>query len=188
MIRLGIFASGSGTNAININNYFADHEAIEVTKIYCNNPVAGIITKAFSNDIPLHVFTKRQLNSGSVLNQLKQDRIDVIVLAGFLWLIPQDLTLAFPNKIINIHPALLPAYGGKGMYGSNVHKAIIDNKEPESGITIHLVDNEYDTGDLLYQAKTAIDANESPDSLAQKIHILEHQHFPVVIEKYVLEL
>lgn len=186
MIKLGIFASGSGTNAININKYFFENTDIEVTKVYCNNPVAGIITKAFSVDIATHVFTKRQLNNGSVLQQLQNDKIDVIILAGFLWLIPENLITGFPQRIINIHPALLPNYGGKGMYGMNVHKAVIENRDSESGITIHLVDEKYDTGDHLFQAKVDIDSTDNADSLAQKIHTLEYKHFPEVIEKYLL--
>lgn len=186
MIRLGIFASGSGTNAINLYQYFSEHSNIEVAKVYCNNPVAGVITKSFSVDLPTHIFTKRQLNTGAVLKQLQRDDIDVIILAGFLWLIPENLVVGFPNKIINIHPALLPNYGGKGMYGANVHQAVITNKEPKSGITIHLVDGSYDTGDHLFQATTDVESDDTPETLAQKIHALEHKHFPVVVEDYVL--
>ncbi|MFT5513614.1 MAG: phosphoribosylglycinamide formyltransferase-1 [Bacteroidia bacterium] len=188
MIRLGIFASGSGTNAININNYFSDHQKIEVAKVYCNNPAAGIITKSFLNDIPSHVFTKRQLNDGDVLQQLKRDKIDVIILAGFLWLIPNNLIVGYANRIINVHPALLPKYGGKGMYGLNVHEAVIQSKDKTSGISIHLVDDQYDTGDHLFQGTVNIEAGESPESLADKIHKLEYAHFPKVIEDYVLEV
>jgi phosphoribosylglycinamide formyltransferase 1 len=188
MIRLGIFASGNGTNAINLNSYFADHESIQVSKIYCNNPVAGIITKAYSADIPTHVFTKRQLNNGSVLNQLTIDAIDVIILAGFLWLVPENLVLGYRNKIINIHPALLPKYGGKGMYGSNIHKKVLENKEAQSGITIHLVDEKYDTGDHLHQSAFDLTPDETLESLAQKIHGLEYKHFPAVVEQFVSNL
>ncbi len=185
MIRLGVFASGSGTNAININRYFADHSTIELAKIYCNNPVAGVITKAYSEDIPTQIFTRRQLQNGMLLKQLKQDQIDVIVLAGFLWLIPTNLITGFQHKIINLHPALLPKYGGKGMYGMNVHEAVIEAKETETGITIHMVDEKYDTGDHLFQATVAIDKTETAESVANKIHTLEYKHFPEVIERYV---
>ncbi len=188
MIRLGVFASGSGTNAMNINRYFADHSNIALSKIYCNNPVAGVITKGYSDDIPTQIFTRRQLQNGSLLQQLKNDNIDVIVLAGFLWLIPANLIEGFPNRIINIHPALLPKYGGKGMYGMNVHQAVIDAKEKETGITIHLVDEKYDTGDHLFQATVAIDKTETAESVANKIHTLEYKHFPEVIERYVRSL
>ncbi len=187
-IKLGIFASGNGSNAINLNAYFREHESIEVTKVYCNNPMAGIITKAFSNNIPLHLFTKRQLNTGMVTDQLKKDGIDLVVLAGFLWLIPENLILAFQDRIVNVHPALLPRYGGKGMYGMNVHKAVIENQESESGITIHLVDEEYDHGGHLHQAKTLVSPEDTPESLAQKIHELEYEHFPKTVETYALGL
>ncbi|MBO6517476.1 MAG: phosphoribosylglycinamide formyltransferase [Bacteroidia bacterium] len=185
-IRIGIFASGNGSNAINLNSHFDQHPEIEISKVYCNNPMAGVITKAFSNNIPVQVFTKRQLNNGHVLEQLKRDQIDVIVLAGFLWLVPEDLIKSFPSRIINIHPALLPHYGGKGMYGMRVHEAVVQNQEKESGITIHLVDEEYDNGDHLFQASVSLSNNETPESLAAKIHELEYQHFPVVVENYVL--
>lgn len=187
-IRIGVFASGNGSNAINLNSYFSENTSIDICKIYCNNPSAGILTKAFSHNIPIQLFTKSQLNSGNVLKQLKADQIDVVVLAGFLWLIPQNLVKAYPSRIINIHPALLPSYGGKGMYGMRVHEAVVSNKEKESGITIHLVDEEYDRGDHLFQAKTPLDADESPESLAKKIHELEYQHFPKVVEAYVLSI
>jgi len=185
MIRLGVLASGSGTNAINFHQYFSNHESVELAKIYCNNPVAGVITKGFSNDIPTQVFTRRQLLNGELLEQLKRDHIDVVVLAGFLWLVPQNLIEGYPNRIINIHPALLPKYGGKGMYGMNVHQAVIEAKEKQSGITIHLVDEKYDTGDHLFQATADIEQGETPESLAKKIHELEYAHFPVVVEEFV---
>ncbi len=188
MIRLGIFASGNGTNAINLNHYFNKNTSIEVAKVYCNNPVAGVITRAFSDDIPTHVFTRRQLNTGAVLKQLKRDKIDVVILAGFLWLIPENLVTGYPKKIINVHPALLPKFGGKGMYGMNVHEAVIENKESKSGITIHVVDESYDTGDHLFQAQVDVEHDETPESLAEKIHVLEYKHFPEVIEQYVLSL
>ncbi len=186
--RLGIFASGNGSNALNFNAYFSNHDSIEVAKIYCNNPAAGILTKAFSYDIPAHLFTKSQLTTGAVLEQLVADKIDIIVLAGFLWLIPENLIDAFPSKIINIHPALLPKYGGKGMFGSNVHKAVIENKETESGITIHLVDKFYDHGGHLFQAKTLVDSSDTPETLAAKIHTLEHEHFPRVVADHIKKL
>ncbi|MCB9263288.1 MAG: phosphoribosylglycinamide formyltransferase [Flavobacteriales bacterium] len=187
-IRLGIFASGNGSNAINLNRYFQNHSHIEVSKIYCNNPVAGVITKSFSNDIPCHIFTKSQLQNDSLLEQLIYDRIDVIVLAGFLWLIPSAFVKQFPDKIINIHPALLPKFGGKGMYGMRVHEAVIDGGEKQSGITIHKVDDKYDNGDMLFQAHCTVDADDTADSLAQKIHLLEYEHFPKVVEEYCLRM
>ena len=184
--RLGIFASGTGSNAININNYFRGHDQIEVVKIYCNNPSAGIIPNAAKEGIALQVFTKQELNSATLVDQLKADKIDYVILAGFLWLIPPHLIAAFPNRIINIHPALLPNYGGKGMYGMHVHEAVIANNEKESGITIHLVSEEYDKGAPLFQAKTRIESGDTPERLAKKIHALEYAHFPETIEHYVL--
>lgn len=186
--RIAIFASGSGTNAVNFINYFEHHPTIEVACIYCNNPEAGIIQKAFLLDVPVLVFSKYHLKNGYVTNQLKKDAIDFVVLAGFLWLIPADLVNAFPAKIINIHPALLPKYGGKGMYGHHVHDAVIEAKEKVSGITIHLVDERYDHGKYLFQAETKLVAGETPSSLAAKIHQLEQTHFPKVVEDYILNV
>jgi len=186
MIRLGILASGNGSNAVNFINYFREDPNISVAKIYTNNPSAGVITKAFALNVPVHVFSRRQLKEGSVTDQLKQDQIDCVVLAGFLWLVPSNMIEAFPERIINIHPALLPSYGGKGMYGMRVHEAVVDNGEKESGITIHLVDEQYDHGDHLFQARTPVESNDSPEDVATKIHALEHKHFPEVVKDYLM--
>ena len=185
MKQIAIFASGSGTNAENVMKYFAD-SSISVCRIYTNNSSAGVIERAASFSVPVTVFNRSQFyNSDYVLQQLKNDKTDYIILAGFLWLVPQKLIDAYPSKIINIHPALLPKYGGKGMYGDNVHKAVVANKETETGITIHLVDEKYDNGAVLFQASCPVTPQDSYSEVAQKVHELEYAHFPVVIEQFL---
>ena len=183
--NLAIFASGSGTNAENIGKYFSSHSEIAVEAILSNKSDAGVHHRAEKLGIASSTFSRETFKQDSFLEKL--EGIDYIILAGFLWLIPAYLIEAFPNKIINIHPSLLPKFGGKGMYGSRVHEAVIETGEKESGITIHLVNEHYDEGKVLFQAKCEIEAGETPDSLAQKIHVLEYEHFPKVIENYVLE-
>lgn len=185
-MNLTIFASGSGSNAENIARYFKNHPRLQVKEILSNNSEAFVHERAKSLGIPSFVFSKEEFNSQSFIHRLKGT--DVIVLAGFLWLIPEYLVSAFPNRIINIHPALLPKFGGKGMYGSNVHKAVVESGEKESGITIHLVNEEYDKGEILHQSKCEVDANDSPEDLAKKIHELEYEHFPRVIAEYIQSL
>lgn len=185
MQKISIFASGSGTNVENIIKYF-NNKPVVINKIYTNKPKAYVITRAESHNIPVMVFDRTLLNSGKVTQDLIKHSPDLIVLAGFLWLIPTSLINAFPNKIVNIHPALLPKYGGKGMYGDIVHEAVILNNEKESGITIHYVNEKYDEGNILYQAKCSVDSNETPESLATKIHQLEYKHYPEVIEKLII--
>jgi formyltetrahydrofolate-dependent phosphoribosylglycinamide formyltransferase len=185
-IRLAIFASGAGSNALNIINYFKKVPHIKVELIVCNNPKAGVITIAKNNHISLLMIDKESLNnSGECLEVLNKWKIDLIVLAGFLWKLPPSIIHAFPKKIINIHPSLLPAYGGKGFYGTKVHEAVIANREKQSGISIHLADELYDHGEILFQANCTIDPNETAQTLAQKIHQLEQAHFPKVIENYL---
>ena len=181
--RLAIFASGGGTNAEAIIEYLAEHPNIEVSTIYTNNADAYVLQRAKNHNIPSVVFTKKEFLESAFKNQLVTENYDLIVLAGFMWLIPPAIVSAFNTKIINIHPALLPNYGGKGMYGHFVHEAVINNKEIESGITIHYVNEQYDEGSIILQAKCSVLATDSPDSLAEKIHILEHRHYPEVIEK-----
>ncbi|SNS46843.1 formyltetrahydrofolate-dependent phosphoribosylglycinamide formyltransferase [Ekhidna lutea] len=183
-INLAIFASGSGTNAENISKHFEDHDSIQVKEILSNRKSAGVHARAEKLEIPSATFSREQFNDPSFIKQLSD--FDYIILAGFLWLIPRYLIKAFPNKIINIHPALLPKFGGKGMYGTNVHKAVIESGDKESGITIHLVNEEYDKGKILFQSKCEVAKNDTPESLAQKIHALEYEHFPKVIERVVL--
>lgn len=183
MKKLVIFASGSGTNAQRIAEYFADKPDISIQRIYCNKKDAFVLKRAVKLGIPSTLFNRYDFyQTDKVLQQLKEDRPDLIVLAGFLWLIPDLIIKQYSNKIINIHPALLPKYGGKGMYGSFVHEAVIKAGEKESGITIHFVNENYDEGTTIFQAKCKIEKEETPDTLASKIHELEHKHFPVVIE------
>ncbi len=183
MKKIVLFASGSGSNAENIIQYFAESTETEVVAVFCNNPNALVLERAKKYHVPSVVFTKEELLTDNVLLKLQAFRPDLIVLAGFLWMFPRHIIDHFPNSIINIHPALLPKYGGKGMYGMNVHRAILENKESETGITIHYVDAHYDEGDIIFQAKVALDGSESPEEIAQKVHALEHEHFPKVIEQ-----
>lgn len=182
-INLAILASGSGTNAENIINYFSEHPRIQVKEVLSNKVDAYVHERAKKQGVPSHTFSKAEFNDTSFIKRLVD--IDYIILAGFLWLIPEYLIKAFPNRIINIHPALLPKYGGKGMYGSKVHETIVGNHEKESGITIHLVNKEYDKGQILFQAKCEVTDADTAESLAEKIHKLEYEHFPSVIENYI---
>ena len=182
--KIVIFASGSGTNAENIIRYFQNSPLAKVEAVFCNRSNAPVLKKAHKLQVKaLHFDRDAFFHSNEVLHVLKDIKPDLIVLAGFLWMVPKNILQAFPNKIINIHPALLPAYGGKGMYGSVVHESVIANKEKESGISIHYVNEKYDEGEIIFQAKTQIDNNDTPDMLAQKIHKLEYRHYPEVIEK-----
>lgn len=185
MIKLAVFASGSGTNAENLIQYFKDSKNFTVKAILCNNPKAGVLERAKKLDTKSVTFNKSDFVQDSFLKTLEDLDIDAIVLAGFLWKVPEYLIRKFPEKIINIHPALLPKYGGKGMYGSNVHEAVIKNGEKESGITIHLVNEEYDKGKILFQASCPVMAKDSPEDLAKRIHQLEYQHFPQIVEDYL---
>ncbi|MFT4031436.1 MAG: phosphoribosylglycinamide formyltransferase [Siphonobacter sp.] len=187
MKRLALFASGSGTNVENIVQYFRHHDQISVELILCNNPQAGVIARAERLGIPLKLFNREQFRSGEVLDWLQQAQIDWIILAGFLWLVPHSLVAAYPNRILNIHPALLPKYGGKGMYGLRVHEAVVKAGERESGITIHLVNEHYDEGNIIFQDAFTVEPTDTPEQVAHKCHQLEYQHFPGVIEKAVLE-
>lgn len=183
MNNIAIFASGSGTNAENIICTFKNDNSINISLICSNNDKAFVLERAKNHSIPSFVFSRTDFkNSTTILNKLKEYNIDFIVLAGFLWLIPEYLIQAFPNKIVNIHPALLPKYGGKGMYGMNVHKAVVENGETESGITIHFVNENYDEGKTIFQAKCALTKDDTPESVAKKIHELEYEHFPAVIK------
>ncbi|MBC6401090.1 MAG: phosphoribosylglycinamide formyltransferase [Ekhidna sp.] len=184
-IRITIFASGSGTNAENIIKYFDSNDKVNIDDILSNKEDAYIHERAKNLGVRSRSFSKEAFKKSSFVEKLQ--KTDYIILAGFLWLIPKYLIQAFPNRIINIHPALLPKYGGKGMYGKHVHKAVIDAGEEESGITVHLVNEEYDKGEVLFQAKCNVEKEDTPDTLAQKIHQLEYKHFPKVIERYVME-
>ncbi len=180
--HLAIFASGAGTNAQQIINYFEKSTKAKIALIVCNNPNAGVLEIASKENIPILLLEKNKFLEHGYVYELKGYQIELIVLAGFLWKIPSKLIDAFPNKIINIHPALLPAFGGRGMYGTAVHLAVVAAKEKESGITIHYVDEKYDHGKIIFQAKCSLKENESAESLAKKIHQLEHEHYPKVID------
>lgn len=184
MKKLAILASGRGSNAQKILSFFEDKEDREVVLIVTNNPKARVLDLAKENDIPSLVLNKFEFyNEKKLAEQLSKMKVDLIVLAGFLWLVPEYLIQAFPQKIINIHPALLPAYGGKGMYGMHVHRAVFDNKEKESGITIHYVNEAYDEGAIIRQEKCAIDEEDTPEMIAQKVLKLEHYYLPIVVDE-----
>ena len=186
MKKIVIFASGSGSNAQRIAEEFAQIPDIQIDRIYCNKSNAFVLERAKNLSIPAFVFNRDDFyTNGKVLEQLLSDTPDLIVLAGFLWLIPENIIKKYEGHIINIHPALLPKYGGKGMYGINVHNAVIANKEKESGITIHLVNEKFDDGDILFQASCSLTPDDTPDTLARKIHELEYEHFPRIIEKHL---
>ncbi|MEO9482853.1 MAG: phosphoribosylglycinamide formyltransferase [Ekhidna sp.] len=182
-INLTILASGSGSNAENIAKHFAKHPQIQVTKILSNKSEAFVHERAKKLNVPSATFSREEFKNSSFIDEFQ--KTDFIILAGFLWLIPEYLIQAFPNRIINIHPALLPNFGGKGMYGNNVHKAVVASGEKQSGITIHLVNEEYDEGEILFQAKCEVAKEDTAEDLAKKIHALEYEHFPRVIEEYI---
>ena len=185
MKNIAIFASGSGTNAENIIKYFVKSEHVKVVAVFCNKADAGILNKAKSLNVPQVVFSKPEFLEDSVLEKLFEFKIDLIILAGFLWRFPKTIIVNFPQKIINIHPALLPKYGGKGMYGMNVHRAITENRESETGITIHYIDEHYDEGDIIFQQSVALLGNESAEEVAKLVQQLEHQHYPRIIAEII---
>lgn len=184
MKKIAILASGSGSNAENIARYFSGSDFATVSFIIANNPEAYVIERAKRLGIECAVVTNAEFRAAdTVIEMLKERDIDFVVLAGFLLLVPAKLIQAFPGRIVNIHPALLPKHGGKGMYGDNVHKAVVACGDTESGITIHLIDEEYDKGTTFFQAKCAVLPTDTPDDVAAKVHALEYEHFPHVIEE-----
>ena len=183
MKRLSIFVSGNGTNLQRIAEYFANNPNVEIVNVVCNNPKAYAIERAKNLGIPVKMITKATFNTPEFAKEMEDLDLDLIVLAGFLWKVPVCLIQAYPHHIVNIHPALLPKYGGKGFYGEHVHEAVVAAKEEFSGITIHYVDEIYDNGEIILQAYTKLDPEETPDSLAAKIHKLEQAYFPVAIEQ-----
>lgn len=184
MKQLVLFASGSGSNVENIYNYFNGNNQINIQCVLTNNKDAKVIERCQRLKIPVLYFNRIAFSKTDIiLNTLKTFNPDLIVLAGFLWKIPESFVHAFPNKIINIHPALLPKYGGKGMYGGHVHQAVKENKETETGITIHYVNEHYDEGAIIQQAKTAVAPEDTPETIAEKVHALEYAYFPEVIAK-----
>ena len=187
MKKLAVFASGAGSNAQRIIERFRNHPAIKVSLIVCNRPGAGVIGIAAAAGIPiLMIERERFLKGDAFIPELEREGIDVIILAGFLWKVPGKLVEKFRGNILNIHPALLPAHGGKGMYGMHVHEAVIAAGDAQSGITIHQVDEQYDHGAPVFQSAIPVMPGETPESLATRIHELEHRYFPAVIEKFVL--
>ena len=185
MKNLVIFASGSGSNAEKIIAHFQDSTQVQISHIFCNNSEAGVIARAARIGVPCSIFSREEYKNGTILRKIQSLQTDYIILAGFLWLIPAEFVQAYPNRIINLHPALLPKFGGKGMYGDKVHQAVIASGEKESGITIHLVDEHYDHGKTVFQSTVPVADNETPETLAAKIHELEHRYFPEVIEKWI---
>ena len=189
MRNIAIFASGSGSNAENIIKYFSNKNSVKVALVLSNKREAFVLERAAKHNIPSCFFDRKDFyESDKVIGYLQSYSIDFIVLAGFLWLVPSDILNRFDKRIVNIHPALLPKYGGKGMYGDTVHQAVVANSEKESGITIHYVNQVYDSGDIIFQAKCEIAPGETALSLAGKVHALEYMHFPVIIEKLILSL
>ena len=184
--RIAIFASGSGTNAEAIIKYFKDHPLIKIELVLSNNPNALVLERAKKFAVPAKVFSREEFSSGEVVKWLQEHGITHIVLAGFLWLIPVSLIKSFPNEIINIHPALLPKFGGKGMYGMKIHELIRSLNETETGITIHLINDKYDEGPILYQGRCEVASTDTPNDIANKVHQMEHANYPLVIEQWIL--
>lgn len=185
MTNIAVFVSGNGTNLQRIADFFQNDDNVNIVCVVCNNPAAYAVQRAEKMNIPVIMVDKKTLNDESFVKLLQDKDVDFIVLAGFLLLIPASLVKAYPNKIVNIHPALLPKYGGKGFYGEHVHEAVVAAHEPVSGITIHYVNEKYDSGDIIFQAQVPLADDETPDSLAAKIHQLEYEHFPVIIKSLI---
>lgn len=189
MRNIAIFASGSGTNAENIIKYFSTSKTARVSLVLSNKREAYVLKRAAALNVRSVFFDRKELYvKDKVLRYLSMYKIDFIVLAGFLWLIPENILDLYDKRIVNIHPALLPGYGGKGMYGEKVHEAVIANHEKESGITIHYVNKKYDEGDIIFQTRCKVDSKDAPDTLAAKVHSLEYEYFPKVIEELVAKL
>ena len=188
MKRIVIFASGSGTNAENIIKYFKNNKLISVVQVLSNKKDAKVLERAKRLNVSCMNFNKSDFFTSDKILKILKENADFIVLAGFLWKIPNEIIEAFPNKIINIHPALLPKYGGKGMYGMHVHEAVVKNKEPESGITIHYVNENYDEGAIIFQERFKVLKGDTAEDVAQKVHTLEYEYFPKIIEQVVLDI
>ena len=189
MKKIAVFASGSGSNAEKIIEYFQEKPVARVEIILSNKKDAFVLERAKKFNIPTYVFDRQEFyNTDKIIELLSGHQVDLIVLAGFLWLVPGNLLINYPNRIVNIHPALLPKYGGKGMFGMRVHDAVVANNESNSGITIHYINERYDEGDIIFQAKCPINPSESADAVAQKVHALEYEHFPRVIEEILQKI
>ena len=188
MKRISIFASGSGSNAENIVRYFSGSDEVECALILSNRPDAKVLDRAKRLGVPSMVFNRQEFyHSDIILERLLETGTDLIVLAGFLWLVPENLLRTFKNRIINIHPALLPKYGGKGMYGMKVHEAVKKSGDEVSGISIHFVNERYDEGEIIFQAECPVESGDTPESIAEKVHELEYRYYPKVIEKLLNE-
>ncbi len=187
MKKLIILASGSGTNAENIIRHFEPDSAIDVSCVLTNNPSAGVLERCNHLKVPAFYFNKSAFSSGAVSNCIKCLNPDLLVLAGFLWKIPKDWIKSFPNKIVNLHPALLPKYGGKGMYGNHVHQAVKESGEDITGITIHYVNEHYDEGAIIFQEHVSILSTDDTDAIANKVHALEYEHYPKVIKNLLMD-
>lgn len=187
--KLALFASGTGSNVRRLYDHFQTRQDVKIAVLVCNRPDAPVVEFARQNQIPVRLVDKTEWQSpDDFIAGLQGLQIDLIVLAGFLWKIPGALIAAFPDRILNLHPALLPKYGGKGMYGMHVHDAVIQAGEPESGITIHLVNEQYDEGRILFQAHCPVWPEDTAEDLARRIHELEHQHLPLIVERYLLNI
>lgn len=186
IVNIAILASGSGTNAENIVHYFEGKDNVIIKYILSNKVDAFVLERAKKLNIPTLTFNRSDFyDSDQILKFFQNNNIDWIILAGFLWLVPEYLINAYPNRIINIHPALLPKYGGKGMYGMRVHRAVVENSENESGITIHYVNNEYDKGNIIFQGKCKVISNDTAETVAEKVHKLEYEYYPKIIEEII---
>lgn len=188
MTNIAIFASGSGSNAENIITYFKSNKDVKFPFILCNNADAYVHERAKKLGVPSETFSRKEFEDGTILKKLQDNHVDFVVLAGFLWKVPDEMINAFPRRIVNIHPALLPKFGGKGMYGHHVHEAVVAAHEKESGVTIHYVDNQYDHGTTILQGKCPVLPTDTPEMVAEKVHQLEYQYFPKAIEMALKEL
>jgi len=188
MKNIVLLASGSGTNAENIVEYFQDSDIARVTAIYTNNPKAGVIDKARKLAVPCHVITTEEMENGTLLEKLEAKNTNIIALAGFLKKVPKSILDVYPNRIVNIHPALLPDYGGEGMYGRHVHEAVVENEEEVSGITIHYVTEEYDEGEIIFQEEVEVDYEDDWKDVEYKVRQLEYKHYPEVLEYLIKDL
>lgn len=188
MKKIAVFASGNGTNTENIINYFEDSEIARVSIVFCNRKNAGVVDRAKLLGVRCVVFSPAELQDDTILGKLRELKIDFIVLAGFLAKIPDHILEEYPDRVINLHPALLPDYGGEGMYGINVHRAIVENEEEETGITIHYVNSEYDEGEIIFQETVEVDFEDTPEDVQYKVQQLEYRHYPEVIEYLIKDL
>ena len=189
MKKIAVFASGNGTNAENICNYFVNNKDVSVVLLATNKKTAFVVERIKKFNIPVFSFSKEDLNNTMIVQKkLLEYSVDLIVLSGFLLKVPENIVSLFPDKIINIHPSLLPKFGGRGMYGKNVCRSVVNAKEVQSGITIHYVNNNYDEGNIIFQKKITLSKNETPESLLEKIKVLEMRFFPVIIERVINSL